>query len=124
MYLKAPRSADGVVGGGVACWVEGNLDRTGVVEEAHNVGVGGRGVARNFSESPQGVLGFVPKVRADRKNGILEALGPHVARDTGVSRGIEAVASSSGEFSLGGADAPAAVQAVGLAVLVGCTRPI
>ena len=38
MALKAPWSGDGVPGGGVASWLEVDLDRAGVVQQPDDVG--------------------------------------------------------------------------------------
>ena len=67
--LEAPRTAWCGDGGVVSRWGEGDLDRSGVVEESDDVEIIGLWhVPLDFSQPPQRVNGFVPKECSDGKN--------------------------------------------------------
>ena len=124
MNLQAPGTSNPILGRGVAARSERDSDGARVVQKAHDEGVRGLCVARNFSQPPEGVLGLVPEVGTDGENGVLETSGPHVAWDTFVTRGSGAKTGLAGEFSTCCANAHVAVEGVGLAVLIRGTSPV
>ena len=93
MTLKTPGSVVGDVGGGVACRLEVDLDRSRVIEEPNDVDVVRRGVrdgaVSDFAEPPQAVASLVPKMCPGEKYGEAEGAEPEAAGDERVAVGEE-----------------------------------
>ena len=84
--LKAPRVAFHSNTLNVPRRRELALDWSGVVQEAHDVLGGRRGVGRDLADPPVMIAGLVPEVGADGEDGSAEATRPILVRDEAVAQ--------------------------------------